>query len=89
MTSEEAGPYDAHVVLANKVFRDCGFTLAAMQFPRCHDALVALKRVNGLKADAKVPFAWGFFPNQWMRDNWKELYARSPKHFAALPSSAP
>lgn len=61
---------NAHVVFATKLFRDCGFTLAAMEFPRSPEALTALKRVNGLTDDAKVPFAWGYFPNAWMRDNW-------------------
>ena len=64
--------HDAHVAQANKVFRDCGFTLAAMQFPRPLEALTALKRFNGLADDAKVPFAWGYHPNKWCRDRWLE-----------------
>lgn len=67
-------PHDAHVQTANKVFRDCGFSLAAMQFKRCPDALFGLKRFNGLAMDAKVPFAWGYFPNVYMRDNWRKYY---------------
>ena len=63
-------PHDAHVVAANKVFRDCGFTLAAMQFKRTPAALIALKWFNGLPADARVPFAWNYHPNEWCRDHW-------------------
>lgn len=70
MTADEEP--NAHVVLATKLFRDCGFTLAAMEFPRPPEALTALKRVNGLADDAKVPFAWGYFPNAWMRDYWEQ-----------------
>lgn len=70
LTDEQ--PHDAHVVAATKVFRDCGFTLAAMEFPRSPEAVTALKRVNGLADDAKVPFPWGYFPNAWMRDNWEQ-----------------
>ncbi len=67
-------PHDAHVQLATKRFRDCGFSLAAMQFPRPVAAMTGLKRFNGLKPDAKVPFAWGYFPNAYMRDNWERYY---------------
>ena len=63
-------PHDAHVVAATKLFRTCGFTLAAMEFPRPLGALVALKRFNGLADDAPAPFAWGFHPNAWCRDRW-------------------
>jgi len=66
---------EGHVTAARKVFRDCGFTLAAMQFPRPPEALSALKRFNGLPDDAKVPTAWDYFPNAYMRDNWRGLYA--------------
>jgi hypothetical protein len=65
---------DAHVCAARKLFRDCGFTLAAMQFPRPAEALTALKRFNGLPDDAKVPPAWHYFPNAHMRDNWRQYY---------------
>lgn len=69
-----AEPHDAHIILANKVFRDSGFTLAAMQYKRPPEALAGLKRFNGLTDDAKVPFAWGYFPNEHMRDNWRQYY---------------
>lgn len=69
-----AEQHDSHVAVANKLFRDCGFTLAAMQYPRSPDALAAIKRANGLPADAKVPVAWGYFPNAHMRDNWQRYY---------------
>mgnify|MGYP003387322771 CR=1 FL=1 len=65
-------PHDAHVVLAHKIFRDCGFTLAAMQFKRPPEALTALKRFNGLPDDAKVPFAWKYHPNIWCAQRWAE-----------------
>lgn len=73
---DPAEPYDAHVSAARKVFRDCGFTLAAMQYPRPPEALLALKRFNGLRDDTKVPFGWGYFPNAWCRDNWRVIYTR-------------
>ena len=63
--------HDAHVTAAHAVFRACGFTLAAMQFPRCPESLAALKRFNGLADDAPVQFAWRFHPNAWCRDNWR------------------
>lgn len=65
---------DAHVQEAHRVFRGFGFTIAAMQFPRCVEALAALKRFNGLPADFPVPFGWRFFPNAWCRDNWRAAY---------------
>lgn len=72
MTDPE--PHDSHIQLAHRTFRDCGFTLAAMQYKRPPEALAALKRFNGLAATAKVPFAWGYFPNAYMRDNWRRYY---------------
>ena len=71
MTNEPKN-YDAHVTLASKTFRDCGFSLAAMQYPRPPVALAALKAFNGLPDSAKVPFAWGYHPNAWCRDRWLE-----------------
>jgi hypothetical protein len=62
--------HDAHVAVADKVFRDCGFTLAAMRDPRSPEALVALKRFNGLADDAKVPPGWHYHPNAYCRDHW-------------------
>lgn len=67
---DEPLPHDAHVQQANKLFRDCGFSLHAMQFPRPAEALVAIKRFNGLRDDAKVPVAWNYHPNAWCRDRW-------------------
>lgn len=67
-------PHDAHIQAAHKVFRECGFTLAAMQYKRTQDALNGLKRFNGCSNDANVPFAWGYFPNAYMRDNWRAYY---------------
>lgn len=61
-------PHDAHVQAATKLFRDCGFTLAAMAYPRSPASLAALKRWNGLAEDAKVPVAWHYHPNPWCRD---------------------
>lgn len=63
-------PHDAHVLAAQKLFRDCGFTLAAMQYKRPAGALIALKRFNGLPDDAPVPFAWNFHPNKWCAETW-------------------
>lgn len=71
---EDPLPHDAHVQLANGLFRSCGFTLAAMQFPRSPDALEGLKKFNGVPEGMKVPFAWNYHPNQWCADNWRTLY---------------
>ena len=71
---EENARRDAHVQAASAVFRSCGFTLAAMQYKRPADALEALRRFNGVPAGVKTPFAWGYFPNAYMRDNWRSLY---------------
>lgn len=67
-------PHDAHVRQATKLFRDCGFTLAAMQFPRPAEALAGLKRFNGLPETWNAPVAWGYFPNAYFRDNWRKYY---------------
>lgn len=61
-------PHDAHVEAAKAVFRASGFTLAAMQFKRSADALLALKRFNGVPEDMKVPFAWKYHPNKWLAE---------------------
>lgn len=70
----EPEPYDAHVAQAVKVFRDCGFTLAAMEFKRPPDALAGLKRFNGVPEQMESPLAWNYFPNRYMRDNWRRYY---------------
>ena len=67
-------PHHAHIEVANKLFRDCGFTLAAMQFPRPPEALTGLKRFNGLPDTFREPVAWRYFPNAYMRDNWQRYY---------------
>ena len=68
----EPEPHDAHVLLASKTFRDCGFSSAAMQFKRPPEALTALKRFNGLPDDAKVPFASSDPPNARCAARWPE-----------------
>jgi hypothetical protein len=73
--SDEPNYHDAHVRLAHKIFRDCGFTLAAMRYPRPPGALVALKIFNGLPSDAPVPFAWRYHPNEWCARRWRETGA--------------
>ena len=70
----EPEPHDAHVRQATKLFRDCGFTLAAMQYPRSPEALIGLKQFNGLPDDAKVPVAWRYHPNAYMAANWRKYY---------------
>ena len=70
--SEE--PYDAHVQKASKLFREAGFSLAAMQYPRSPSELKALLDFNGAPEGWKPPFAWQFFPNSAMKDFW----ARKP-----------
>lgn len=70
----EAEPHDAHVAVATKLFRDVGFTLAAMQYPRPPEALAALKAFNRAPADWREPLGWRYFPNAWCRDNWESTY---------------
>lgn len=70
--TDEPLPYDAHVVLADKVFRDVGFTLAAMQWPRPPEALQALRDFNNVPANWQHPFAWGYHPNAWCAKRWAE-----------------
>lgn len=70
----EAEPHDAHVVAANKIFRDCGFTLAAMKYPRPPEALAGLRRFNRAPDGWAHPPAWEYFPNAYMRDNWRKYY---------------
>jgi len=67
-------PHDAHVVRATKLFRDVGFTLASMGYKRSPEALVALKAYNGVGPNYAPPFAWGYFPNAYMQDNWQRYY---------------
>lgn len=62
-------PHDAHVQLANGLFRSAGFTLAAMQYPRSEQSLLALKRFNGVPDAMKPPVAWHYHPNTWCRDH--------------------
>lgn len=70
MTSE-VEPHDAHVRQARKLFRDCGLDLMAMQFPRCPEALAALRAYNRVPDNWPHPYAWNFHPNAWCRDNWR------------------
>lgn len=49
-------PHDAHVEQAVKAFRDCGFTLAAMQFKRPPEAL-AMTDVQELAAQLRARHA--------------------------------
>jgi hypothetical protein len=63
--------HDSHVLLAQKLFRDVGFTLHAMQFKRSPAALAALRKFNRVPADWQHPFAWNYHPNEWCRDNWR------------------
>lgn len=66
--------HDAHVVTATKIFRDCGFTLGAMQHPKPPEAIEALRRFNGVPSGVPHPVAWDYFPNQYFRDNWQRYY---------------
>ncbi len=56
-------------------FRKCGWTEDALNYPRPPEAVIALKRLNGLADDAPYPPTWDYFPNAWVRDNWRNLYA--------------
>lgn len=72
--TEIVEPHHAHIDAATKVFRDCGFTLAAMQYKRPPAALEELRRFNRVPDGHPTPFAWGYFPNPYMRDNWQFYY---------------
>ena len=74
MIGEEPEPHDAHVVLAAKLFRDCGFSLDAMQFKRTPEALQGLRNFNRVTDSVTLPFAWRYHPNAYMRDNWRNYY---------------
>lgn len=52
-----------------------GFSLAAMEFKKSPEALAAFKRYHRVADDWKHPFAWGYFPNAYFRDNWRKYYA--------------
>lgn len=71
----EMEPHDAHVVHASKIFRGCGFDLTAMQYPRPADAIAALRRFNRVPEHIVEPFGWRYFPNAYMRDNWRNYYS--------------
>lgn len=64
----------AHIQLARKIFRDVGFDISAMRYPRPVEALAGLRRFNNVPDSWKEPFAWRFFPNAYMRDNWQRYY---------------
>ncbi len=68
-------PHDAHVALAIRTFRSCGFDIGAMRYKRPPEALAALRRFNRAPDGWQHPFAWGYFPNAYYRDNWKTEYA--------------
>jgi len=69
--------HDAHVALATKTFRDSGFSLAAMQWKRSAAEVEALRQFNGAPAGWAHPFAWRYFPNPAMRDQWQRMLAGS------------
>lgn len=71
---DASDPHDAHVELARQTFRECGFTLSAMQYKRPPEALAGLRKYNRVPDNWRNPFAWGYFANAHMRDNWKRYY---------------
>jgi len=73
VTDEPEEPI-AHIQLARKIFRDVGFDISAMQYPRPVEALAGLRRFNKVPDSWKEPFAWRYFPNSYMRDNWQQYY---------------
>lgn len=73
MTDLTPDPHDSHVQTATRIFRDVGFTLAAMQYPRPPEALAGLRRFHRVPADWVEPVGWRYFPNAWCRDNWKAM----------------
>lgn len=65
---------DHHVLAANKLFRDAGVTIAAMQWPMCDEGIAAIRRFNRLPDHVPTPFAWRYWPNQWCADNWRKTH---------------
>ena len=65
-------PHDAHVQAARQEFRDCGFTIHAMQFKRSPEALAALRAYNRVPGSWQHPFAWKYHPNEWCARRWAE-----------------
>ncbi len=72
LIAEEPVPHDAHVVQAHKLFRDCGFELSAMQYPRSPEALAALREFNRVPATWVHPIPWEYHPNEWCAQRWRE-----------------
>lgn len=73
--------YDSHVLFATKLFRDVGFTLAAMQYKRCRASLIRLKAFNGLPLDSIAPVGWHYHPNEWCKNNWRVHLPPCPHKF--------
>jgi hypothetical protein len=71
-TVESLEPHDAHVLAAHKTFRDCGFTIAAMQYKRPPEALAALRAFNKVPDNWQHPIAWEYHPNEWCARRWAE-----------------
>jgi hypothetical protein len=77
---DEPEPHDAHVQLANKLFRDVGFTLAAMQFKRSPESLQALRDFNRVPATWQHPIPWEYHPNRWLAQ--RDVFVNTTKHAA-------
>lgn len=71
-TEEDELPHDAHVVFTKKLFRDVGFDISAMCFPRSPEALEALRTYNRVPETWVHPWAWNYHPNQWCKDHWEQ-----------------
>ena len=72
MIEDAPEPHDAHVQAAHREFRDCGFTINAMQFKRSPEALQALRDYNRAPEGWPHPFAWNYHPNEWCALRWAE-----------------
>lgn len=69
--TDEPEPYDAHIRAAAKVFRDVGFTLAAMQWKRGPREIAMLREFNNVPAATPTPRGWLYYPNAAMKAFWE------------------
>ena len=63
-----------HPEVTDQQLRDAGFTPAARNYPLSPEAVVWLRKFNGLPEHVPMPAAWHFAPNAYMQ---KYLHERS------------
>lgn len=64
---EELSVYDLHVQQTSKVFRDAGFTMAAIQYPLSATGVAWVLAFNRAPAGWTPPHGWRYAPNPAMR----------------------